>query len=342
MMPKSQVLMHGSRETGLAVPTSDLDLIIQIPEFEKSTEVMSRKQVKLLGRKNLHRLRRAFQSTRNPRYGKIELIMDARVALLQVVDRPTGLPIQIISRPRDNNSVICKYHMEEYPQLRPLHMILSASLRNRFDFSGANGGIGSYGLFTMILAALGHVPRPFGENELGAQLKHVLSFWARADIKRDGYSADPPCIFRKYSRSLANGADEETKDVSDGSSMAGIRHIVKLNLQQLKSGDRLDRLCLQDPANPLNDLGRGRHDVRRMIDFFQRTLMDIEADSAEWDRKTDEERRLPGHSKHLSSTDRERHRPHEEWLLLRSLMGPDWKAFARARERIQKAAPDWI
>ena len=326
-MKGKNLVLGGSRETGLAGPLSDIDLNISLPEFEGlSRRAPTFLRQRTLGHNTLKSLYQAFLSHPVDRYDRIQFKPSRNVSVLDITDRPTGLIIQFTCRPEKDSLSFCKYYMEEYPQLRPLYQTLSVSLRNQFDYRKSNRGIGSYGLFVMILTAIVHAPSRFKKEELGGQLKHVLDFWIRADIRHYGYAVDPPRIFPKYSRSIANATDKEADQESDDPSTAGIRYLAQRNLKQMASGSRLDRLCLQDPANLINDLGSGGDRVREMIEYFRKALVGVQADCRDWDRRTSEERSQPEY----------------DMVLLRSLLGRKWGLYAAAREKVQRASPDWI
>lgn len=313
--------------TGLAGPLSDVDFNIQLPASKGTAKEISSSTHPHHLKSGLSILRRFEQALRADACYRDVLLMNAtRLPVLEALDRRTGLMIQCVSRPLGQGDEYCKYYIQEYPQLRPLHALLSQSLRNAELYSRSHGNIGSYALFVMILTALTHAREHFQNKELGPQLFHVLGFWADADLLSNGYAADPPRVFPKYSRSVTNRPEEEP--LANGeSSMAGIRTLVLKNLQEYKAVSKpLYRLCLQDPANHFNDLGRSAYQIRNLQTNFRKALDDIYALAQAWDGRSLKERsEFPF-----------------QMCLLRPLVGSNWQPFVVARERLQRASPKWM
>ena len=349
-------MIQGSRETGLAGPLSDIDFNIEDSGPGDMSGVESRLPNRRLikdGNQALIKLHRAL--SRDKSFSIDNLIRTKRLVVLNGAHKRSGLGIQIVARPKEYGDEFCKYYQAEYPQLRPLHVLLSQFLKNT-GINTRNGGVGSYGLYIMILVALSNARVHVEAEELDRQLVHVLGFWARADLLNDGYAADPPCTFSKYEsyttskkydhESAANqdaacylGWDAcERSDVleaskandepqaSDGPSEAGIKFLIKYNRQQLKGATRQYKLCLQDPANPFNDVGRGTSKARDIQGHFQKALDSINLTAQTWDKQTLEERSDPT----------------QPTIILRGLLNTGWRSFCEARSKLQSASPSWI
>ncbi|MCJ1326454.1 hypothetical protein MMC10_003118 [Thelotrema lepadinum] len=318
VLPGKRLAVHGSRDTGLAGPLSDIDFNIENSDSENGAEaVTSLSDASYIqgGERALKHLRRGLERDRS--FDCLNIIKGKnRLVVLEGRHRGSGLDIDIVQRRKEYGGEFAKRYQAQYPQLRPLHVLLSQFLKN-VGFNSYNGGIGSYGLYTMILTALTHAREHFEAEELGRQLLHVLDFWARANLLEDGYAADPPCIFSKY-------GPYSTSNSYHGSD--GIKFLIKYNRQQLKGGTHLYRLCLQDPANPFNDVGRSARKVRDIQDHFRKAFDGINHAVQTWDRHTAEERSNVA----------------DPMILLRDLLDTDWRNFCEARDKLQRGSPSWI
>ena len=356
VLPGKRLVIQGSRETGLAGPLSDVDFNIEDQSPSDVSEAESRLPNRRFikdGNQALTSLQKALR--RDKSFAIRNLIKTKRLMVLNGVHKRSGLEIQIVARPKEYGDEFCKYYQAEYPQLRPLHILLSQFLKNT-GLNTRDGSVGSYGLYIMILVALTNAQVHIETEELGRQLLHVLGFWARADLLNDGYAADPPCTFSKYEcsstskkydhESAANqdgascldpDACEQSEvleaseansepQATDGPSEAGIRFLIKYNRQQLKGGTRQYKLCLQDPANPFNDVGRGTSKARDIQGHFQKALDSINLAAQIWDKQTLKERSDPKHP----------------MILLRGLLNTSWRSFCEARGKLQSASPSWI
>ncbi|KAI8908859.1 hypothetical protein DFJ77DRAFT_132878 [Powellomyces hirtus] len=127
----------GSLETGLALPTSDLDLVILDNDFpDEPTQ------------KEMVQGMQPFKSVIMRNSAKSFYISKARVPIISCADRESGIPIDV-SFNQWSGVASCASTaalMKELPALRPLVMVLKQFLHVRNLNSGGNGSAGGYPL----------------------------------------------------------------------------------------------------------------------------------------------------------------------------------------------------
>ncbi len=124
------------------------------------------------------------------------------------------------------------------------------------------GGLGSYSLLMMIVAALKQTNGQLARDDLANHLLHVLYFYASADLCRIGFCIDPPRTFNKAGSAL-------------------------FPVNERKSY----LLSLQDPADTANDLGRNAYAIKHVQRLFGQARADIMRDIISWEQKTIAERK---------------------------------------------------
>lgn len=260
----------GSRSTGLATPTSDFDFsftqpvslpggwIIPSSEDSVSQPQSYRREIKPKAVKALKKMRRHFNSSN--KFCNTELVEYAHVPILRSTHVATGLDVQIqtMARYQASREQTIAYLLE-FPSLRPLYITLRYCLEIRNLTTVFDGGLGSYTILMMIVTALKHSRGKFAPNDLGGQLLHVLDFYSDADLYKVGFSANPPRIFEKQKERVSLAARE-----------------AHLDDPQLNGIDKMQTfyprkpylLCLQDPANDLNDLGKNAYAIKHVQATF--------------------------------------------------------------------------
>ena len=209
--------IHGSRATGLANPLSDLDYIIHSPDSTKNPieggSNKKRRSVKRAALNVLFKLKKAFDESSD--YHQATVCIPPKIPTLTATDKRTGLRLQAIASPAvtTHTTEFVKYYLAEYPQLKPLYVLIRRCLERKGLSSAAECGLSSYPLVVAILTALTHAQENFSPDDLGRQLLHVLDFWANADCVSLGYAADPPLTFPKYSSSLIGSQSFEDHEL---------------------------------------------------------------------------------------------------------------------------------
>lgn len=269
----------GSYSTGLALPFSDIDIAVSFPavEAEAATHRKSRRSLKFqkVYRNALFKIHRAFGNDAS--FSKPELVF-ARIPIVRAVHRKTDQEIQIQIQTGGNlQQQHTLAYLAEYPSLHPLYLVLRSCLEMRGLTMPFEGGLGSYPLLISIVNALKHASGQHHPHDLAGQLLHVLEFYESQDLYRYGFSVDPPHLFRKDKTSMA--AEERLTRATDPV-LSGIDSMSKLDPR------RPYLLCLQDPADPKNDLGRRAYAIKHI----QRTFADARRSILEamevWDRQS--------------------------------------------------------
>ena len=280
VVPSGELIVHGSRYTKLAGPLSDIDFCLSLPEHEKfplergPTSYRSHK--KTAARELLWKVHRALRPIARKR--SMEFI-HARIPLVSAVDKVTGLSLQVSTlAPYLPAREYTMLYLSEFPSLRPLYILLRHSLLIRQFTDVHEGGLGSYPLLIMIVTALKHAGTRFERDDLGRQLLHVLEFWAVADVETNAYSADPPRIFKKIKH---KGTLTEREEHSSDPVLKG------MDLIRKRKESHPWLLCLQDPGDPKNDLGKNALLIERVQSVFSHAYRSIAKNVAYWETISD-------------------------------------------------------
>ncbi|KAK7561073.1 hypothetical protein IWX50DRAFT_138105 [Phyllosticta citricarpa] len=239
----------GSEVNSLATTTSDLDFrlydktvysevdtdVTQAPRYDhrkRSIHALHQFQRAL---KYVHVSHRVGSNDPDKRLFETPVLLHARYPLVETAHRPTNIDVQIVcsNDPSLSLTIMSKY-MREIPHIRTVYALLRRTLAIRGLADVFNGGIGSYTLFYMIVAALKHGPEPI-PNSPSEILLHVLSFYTMFDSDRNWISIDPPQI------------SEKTSPLDDRDARPPVGTLWP---------DRPYLLSIKDPADPTNDLPR--------------------------------------------------------------------------------------
>ena len=186
--PSASVHVVGSYSSGLATPTSALDLKISIPSFDmvplSRGPSPGRSDSRKASRKSFKVLKSAL--SRSESFNKI-VLREGRLLILNTVHRKTGLEVQIQFTPTSPVSLqyIATY-LSEFPTLRPLFILLRSALNIR-GFNNTRrgkGGLGSYPIFIMIVYALNRAASELPRHNIAAQLLYILKLYSEADLRK--------------------------------------------------------------------------------------------------------------------------------------------------------------
>ena len=255
--------MLGSRSTGLATPRSDFNISASFKsdwdnDVEKWTadgDPIKRRDMKLL-----EYVERRLAKSRlfyTPR------VIRARIPIICTKHIPTGLEVQV-QGPLEysiQQGFIATY-LHEVPSLRPLYICLRHCLILRDMATSGKGGLGSYTLLIMIVRALKNLETNLPKCTLADQLLYVLNFWGYSDTYKNGYTVEPPGVFEKALRQGTNMLKSgEIVSKNDPQSL-GVASVQTPYPQ----GPFL--LCLQDPADYVNDLGKNTFAIKHIQTTF--------------------------------------------------------------------------
>lgn len=191
--------VFGSHRTGLATPASDLDICFQLAVLQKKLGERGpspfRDKGKALVRKKLDKMCKI--SFKDPEFTGQEIVAFARYPLLRILHHRSQLTIQIVSSdPRTAVVEFVKSYLDEFPNLKPIYMIVKAALAARGLDEPKTGGLGSYSLLIMIVASFKLGPS-LRADDLGRALLEFLRFYDKFDSRDHCICIDPPMIFSK-------------------------------------------------------------------------------------------------------------------------------------------------
>lgn len=239
--------VFGSDKTGLSVATSDIDIRVTHNAMRPSASIGS--YLRDVSRAMFHS--RDFMCT---------TFRNAKYPIVNAQHRASGIDIQIVNAPStDPQGKVTQQYLEEIPNLRELYLLLRTVFGVRGLVDVFNGGIGSYGLFIMLVASLkrrnSQPPKTAAE-----QLVRFLNFYKGLDTYKHGVSVTPPKLFKKHTqqeglplKDYSNAARRRNDPIRAGQWSIGQTRLYQPYL-----------LSLQDPANPVNDLGRKTNAIKHI------------------------------------------------------------------------------
>ncbi|XP_022936827.1 non-canonical poly(A) RNA polymerase PAPD5 [Cucurbita moschata] len=226
--PHCKVEVFGSFQTGLYLPTSDIDVVILdsgIPKPQLGLQALSR----ALSQKGIAK--------------KIQVIGKARVPIIKFVEKQSGISFDMSFDVQNGPKAadFIKGAISKWPPLRPLCLILKVFLQQRELNEVYSGGLGSYALLTMLMAMLQsfNVSHSSLEHNLGVLLVHFFDF---------------------YGRKL------NTSDVGVSCNTGGI-FFSKSNRGFMTKG-RPFLLSIEDPQAPDNDIGKNSYNYFQIRSAF--------------------------------------------------------------------------
>jgi hypothetical protein len=257
--PSSTLSVVGSHRTGLATPTSDIDFSLSPPSQEEGSH-KSRTKIREVSQKILRGLQRHLHKSMS--FREAELVFGS-IPIIRATHYRTGLKVQISTQSPDRyDRDFTAAYLAEFPTLRPIFIVLRYALEMRGLNTPFEGGLGSYSIFMMIVAALKQASGQHARDDHANHLLHVLHFYSSADLYDVGFCVDPPRTFTKA-----------------GNNLFPLNH------------RKPYLLCLQDPADAANDLGRKAYAIKHVQRVFERARVDIMEDMLAWERKTVEDRK---------------------------------------------------
>ncbi|KAI6835124.1 hypothetical protein KC358_g5619, partial [Hortaea werneckii] len=252
--------VFGSEQTGLALAHSDIDIHVSDRKWTQydsqpkfGTYYSFGKIMKPLAERLKNTSEWICVSFRHSAY-----------PIINAQHRESGIDVQIVCAPPTipQQEWTAKY-MNEMPNLKALYSVLRVMFGVRGLVDVFNGGIGSYGLFMMLVAALKRGERSTNPPvTIGEQLMHFLKFYAHFDMQKRGLTLSPVAKpFLKHDFKDAPPTPYIAAAKARGDPVrAGQWAIGRLRPLQPYL------LSLQDPAKPTNDLGRKSNAMKHIQD----------------------------------------------------------------------------
>ena len=239
-LPHAEVDVFGSYKTGLFLPTSDIDMVV-FGEWKTLP---------------LNFLKDALIREHISDADNVKVLDKASVPIIKILETRTDLKVDISFNTTNGvkSADLIKNYLKEYPCLRPLVMVLKQFLIQR-DFNEVwTGGIGSYSLILMTVS--------------------FLQLHARVDPRSDEVNLGVLLIefFELYGRCF-NYMKTAIRIVNGGCYLPKEEILKKFSHQ----GYRSSVLCIEDPLNPLNDIGKGSYGALKVKQAFEYAYFNLSA-----------------------------------------------------------------
>jgi DNA polymerase sigma len=297
LFPNHRTELVGSRATGLALPRSDIDLQIS----PKSTTTFRPNH-----RRFLKEVFEAVSHDKDGSHGLVDIeLVKATTPIIRAVHCATDLKVQL--QIADDGLVSKKYvqnYIAEFPNLQPLYTLIRSMLEIRGLTGVFGGGVGSYTIVMMVVASLKHSHASSSTDDLSKQLFYFFDMFLDTNFSKTCISVDPPTVYYKHTN-LTRKEGKAGRKVADGVKQ-GQFMISKTNKEQPYL------MCLQDPADPMNDLGKRSHGIKDIQATLCTLLNKLEGEMEAW----------------------ERNGPSQEHAILGPLVGAKYDAFLHGRQKV--------
>lgn len=235
LWPTSKVEIFGSFSTGLYLPTSDIDLVV----FGKWDHPP------------LQQLEQALKKHNVTGPYSIKVLDKASVPIIKLTDHETEVKVDISFNVETavKAAQFIKSYLKKYPVLPPLIFVLKQFLLQRDLNEVFTGGISSYSLILMAIS--------------------FLQLHPRIDTRRSNINLGILLIefFQLY------GHDFNYMKTGIRVKNGGAYLCKEEMLKAMGSGNRPSMLCIEDPVQPGNDVGRSSYGVLQVKQVFDFAYM---------------------------------------------------------------------
>ncbi|KAE8348162.1 hypothetical protein BDV28DRAFT_144218 [Aspergillus coremiiformis] len=279
----------GSRRSGFAMSHSGLDFILPVPDPARSSDKVrrpspSRPHVLDLYSSLLSYVKRTLEQCSSFN-GRVELT-GKRNSILTAVHHETGVRLQFYcGETLPSSSEYTRDYHAEYPAIRPLYMVVRLILDAQELFGSHQSSVGPDTIVMLLVVFLkmnhGRFQNP---RSLGEQLLAFLKVYgSEVDLTSTGVSVDPPSFFD------ADTVKATIKDYEPNALPAYLRgQRALINLKRTAVAKHNIRaastLCLQDPANYMNNLGRTCSRTHELQNAFICAYDRLSARLGTWER----------------------------------------------------------
>lgn len=237
LWPTARVEIFGSFSTGLYLPTSDIDLVV-FGQWDHPP---------------LQELEQALKKHNVAGPYPIKVLDKATVPIIKLTDHETEVKVDISFNVETavKAAQFIKSYLKKYTVLPPLIFVLKQFLLQRDLNEVFTGGISSYSLILMAISFLQLHPRIDTQRtniNLGILLIEFFELYGR-DFN-----------YMKTGIRVKNGGAYLSKEEM---------------LKAMGSGNRPSMLCIEDPIQPGNDVGRSSYgilQVKQVFDFAYMVL----------------------------------------------------------------------
>ncbi|XP_026278438.1 terminal nucleotidyltransferase 4B isoform X2 [Frankliniella occidentalis] len=236
LWPAAKLQVFGSFRTGLYLPTSDIDLV-----------VIGKWNVQSQERLPLRTLEQAIYQHNLAEPGSVKVLDKASVPIVKFTDRLSEIRVDVSFNMSNGvkSAELIKKFKQRYPVLYSLVLVLKQFLLQRDLNEVFTGGISSYSLILMTISFLQLHPRQTALTP-GANLGILLIEFLELYGKKFNYM-------------------KTAIRVSEGGSYISKEEVQK----NMKDGYRPSLLCIEDPLNITNDIGRSSHGALYVKQAFE-------------------------------------------------------------------------
>ncbi|XP_028985237.1 terminal nucleotidyltransferase 4A-like [Betta splendens] len=235
LWPTARVEIFGSFSTGLYLPTSDIDLVV-FGNWDHPP---------------LQELEQALKKHCVADPNTIKVLDKATVPIIKLTDRETQVKVDISFNVETavKAAQFIKSYLKKYTVLPPLIFVLKQFLLQRDLNEVFTGGISSYSLILMVIS--------------------FLQLHPRIDTRRTNINLGMLLIefFELYGRDF--NYMKTGIQVKNGGAYLPKEEMVK----SLGNGNRPSMLCIEDPVQPGNDVGRSSYGVLQVKQVFDFAYM---------------------------------------------------------------------
>ena len=309
-----QIDVVGSRATGLALPMSDIDLNISTSATSGSTRLMKSRLIRvfdhLLATSRKKRLFRSLNTRLKP-----------TVPLVTGRHASTHLEFQLQSTVDIFLSMQkTVLFINEFATLPKLFLLLKQMLTMRGLCLGPVGGLTSYPLLVMIVAALKFSEGKLDRRDAAAHLLFFLDMYSDIDFTTTAISFSPlQYVVKRHPHSATLPDTRSAAPTPDNHAMSKTK--IKSAIRDVDARRRFATIkpdaeflmCLQDPADLRNDLGKAAWRIRDVQTVFIRAREDLKAGLKAWDDGEESGKQQP---------------------LLAPCIGGDYRLFENARHHL--------
>ncbi|KAI9673740.1 MAG: hypothetical protein M1829_003977 [Trizodia sp. TS-e1964] len=269
IVPGTFLQASGSSQNGLATALSELDFSLKVSnqkEFDERGPSPTRPAARKLARNVLETI---CQNLKNDATYEDIALSSSNATRLTCIHAQTGIPITVSAiRSLDPSDVLVQAYLAEFPSIRPLYMLAYNILHIRGFTDHHFGGMSPYTLAMLLTTYFKMNPEPntgishiYGQS-LGRELLAFLKFISSFNTSINAISVEPAQIFVK--EAAVKRLESEDPLVALGRRKIGAHRPTAPYL-----------LCLQDPANPLNDAGMHVWGIKHIQAIFARAFAEL-------------------------------------------------------------------
>ncbi|KAB2577179.1 PAP/25A-associated [Lasiodiplodia theobromae] len=251
----SIVECFGSFAAGLYLPTADMDLVVLSSHFRNTGQG-------IVNKKTLYRVSDILEREGISQPGATEVVASARVPIIKIVDRTTGLKVDISFE--NSTGIAANKTFRGWKQAYPAMPVIATLVKQFLAMRGLNevftGGLGGFSVICMVVSLL--------QNWPGRQSNNFVPEEHYGDVLLNFFDLFGNKFNIATTRIRLNPHQFEPKGPRD------------LNGKPA----RPDRLSIVDPNTPTNDISSGSHNVvlvqkcfRDAFDKLQRRMAELNA-----------------------------------------------------------------